>query len=160
MLGSAAEADDAAQETWLRLSRSDTASVDNLGRVTDDCPLPSLSECCRAAARGRESPADGLIEAPLADRSAPDPEQEALLADSVGVALLVVLDTLTPSERVAFVLQDLSAVPFAEIVPIVGRSEQARRSQRSGSLRPRPPARRERAGYLPTPGATISCRGR
>ena len=161
MLGSLNEADDAVQEAWLRLSRSNTSEVENLdGWLTTVVARVCLNVLQSRTSR-REAPFGVHLPDPIVTHVGESgPEQEALLADSVGVALLVVLDTLTPSERVAFVLQDLSAVPFAEIVPIVGRSEQARRSQRSGSLRPRPPARRERAGYLPTPGAAISCRGR
>jgi RNA polymerase sigma factor (sigma-70 family) len=120
MLGSLAEADDAVQETWLRLARADTAGVTNLGgwltrvvgRVCLDVLRSRRSRHDREAREGATVPAAGPA----------DPEAEALLADEVGLALLVVLDRLGPAERVAFVLHDLFAVPFADIGPIVGRS--------------------------------------
>jgi RNA polymerase sigma-70 factor (ECF subfamily) len=129
MLGSLAEADDAVQETWLRLGRSDTGDVVrivNLGgwltRVVARVCLDMLR-----SRRSRSEREDAVALAAVADprpgAGAPDPEHEALLADEVGPALLVVLGRLTPVERVAFVLHDLFAVPFAEIAPIVDRSE-------------------------------------
>jgi RNA polymerase sigma-70 factor (ECF subfamily) len=123
MLGSRAEADDAVQEAWLRLARSDVDGVDNLrGWLTT-----VVARVCLDMLRSRTS----RREEPLADdeRVAPDPgpEGEAVLADSVGAALLVVLDTLAPAERLAFVLHDLFAVPFDEIGAIVGRSPAAAR---------------------------------
>ena len=118
MLGSMAEAEDAVQETWLRFGRTDTREIDNLGgwltRVVARVCLDQLrSRRSRSAREGAEA----------ALSPAPDPEEEALLADEVGLALLVVLDRLAPVERVAFVLHDLFAVPFADIAPIVERSE-------------------------------------
>jgi RNA polymerase sigma-70 factor (ECF subfamily) len=126
MLGSTGEADDAVQEAWLRLSRSDSDTVDNLrawlttvvGRVSLDM--------LRARKSRREEPLDEPPPDAVADRvGGIDPEQEALMADSVGLALLVVLETLSPAERLAFVLHDLFAVPFDEIGPIVDRSPDA-----------------------------------
>jgi RNA polymerase sigma-70 factor (ECF subfamily) len=117
MLGSASEADDALQEAWLRLARADT------GQVRDDRAWLTtvVARVCvdmlRARAARREEPLDSAV--PAGDA---DPEQEAVLADSVGVALLVVLDRLTPAERLAFVLHDLFALPFEEVAAIVGRS--------------------------------------
>jgi RNA polymerase sigma factor (sigma-70 family) len=130
MLGSLSEADDAVQETWLRLSRSDTSEIENLGGWLTTVVARVCLEMLRSRRSRREEP---LGEAPGARVSqltagpgdGTDPEQEALLADSVGLALLVVLETLTPTERVAFVLHDMFAVPFEEIVSIVGRSPAA-----------------------------------
>jgi RNA polymerase sigma factor (sigma-70 family) len=126
MLGSTGEADDAVQETWLRLARSDTSGVENLkGWLTT-----VVARICLDALRSRRSRREVSLEEPqgppLARREdGTDPEQEALLVDSVGPALLAVLDTLSPDERLAFVLHDVFGVPFAEIAPIVGRSPNA-----------------------------------
>jgi RNA polymerase sigma factor (sigma-70 family) len=128
MLGSFSDADDAVQEAWLRLSRADTSDVENLGGwLTTIVARVSLNMLQSRKAR-REEP----VGAHLTDeiRSGPggaSPEHEAVLADSVGLALLVVLDTLTPAERLAFVLHDMFAVPFEEIAPIVERSPAATR---------------------------------
>jgi RNA polymerase sigma-70 factor (ECF subfamily) len=123
MLGSAAEADDAVQEAWLRLSRTDTGDVQNLdGWLTTVVGRVCL-DMLRSRKARREEPLETQAPDPIvtsADQT--DPEHEALLADSVGLALLVVLDTLTPAERLAFVLHDMFAVPFDEIATIVGRS--------------------------------------
>jgi RNA polymerase sigma-70 factor, ECF subfamily len=118
MLGSAAEADDAVQEAWLRLSRSDTSDVDNLtGWLTTVVARVCLN---MLKARGRrEEPVESLPESVAPDGG---PEEETVLADSVGTALVVVLDTLTPAERLAFVLHDMFGVPFDEIAPIIGRT--------------------------------------
>jgi RNA polymerase sigma-70 factor (ECF subfamily) len=138
MLGSLAEADDAVQETWLRLSRTDAHRVDNLGGwLTTVVARISLDALRRRASRGEE-PLGALSRRRLRSRptrrfpdpvvSAPDrldPEHEALLADAVGLALLVVLDTLTPAERLSFVLHDTFGVPFDEIGRLVGRSPNA-----------------------------------
>jgi RNA polymerase sigma factor (sigma-70 family) len=131
MLGSATEADDAVQEAWLRLSRSDTSGVDNLtGWLTTVVARVCLT---MLQARGRrEEPVDALPDA-VADGDGP--EEETVLADSVGLALLVVLDTLTPAERLAFVLHDMFAVPFDEIAPIVGRTPAATRQLASRARR-------------------------
>src|SRR5215218_10320511 len=128
MLGSISEAEDAVQETWLRLSRSDTSSVENLGGWLTTV----VGRVCLDMLRSRRSRRDGPLGVQVPDRIVShgdgiDPEQQALLADSVGLALLVVLDTLDPAERLAFVLHDMFAVPFDEIAPIVGRSPAAAR---------------------------------
>ena len=126
MLGSLSEAEDAVQEAWLRLNRIDTATVDNLsGWLTT-----VVSRVCLDTLRSRKSRREQPLDAQVTQRSAArgqgaDPEGEALLADSVGVALLVVLDTLTPAERLAFVLHDVFAMPFDEIGSILGRSTAA-----------------------------------
>jgi RNA polymerase sigma factor (sigma-70 family) len=120
MLGSGSEADDAVQEAWLRLARAETTDVHNLRAWLTTV----VARVCLDMLRARTARHEVSLEAPtLADGS--DPEQEAMLADSVGLALLVVLDTLTPAERLAFVLHDMFAVPFGEIAPILGRSTQA-----------------------------------
>ncbi|AWT43977.1 MULTISPECIES: sigma-70 family RNA polymerase sigma factor [Streptomyces] len=131
MLGSTAEADDAVQEAWLRLGRSGAGQIDNLaGWLTT-----VVGRICLDMLRSRRSRA----EEPLDDTPLPaggaGPEQDALLADSVGVALLVVLDTLTPAERLAFVLHDLFGVPFEEVAAIVGRSPAAARQLASRARR-------------------------
>lgn len=136
MLGSASEADDAVQEAWLRLSRSDTDDVRNLaGWLTTVVARVSLNMLRSRSAR-REEPLDDVAPeaVPVGPESA-DPEQQAVLADSVGLALLVVLDTLAPAERLAFVLHDLFAMPFDEIAPIVGRSPAAARQLASRARR-------------------------
>jgi RNA polymerase sigma factor (sigma-70 family) len=130
MLGSLSEADDAVQEAWVRLSRSDTSGVENLGGWLTTVVGRVCLDMLRTRRSRREEPLDqhsgGRVPGPIVDREgAIDPEHEALLADSVGLALLVVLETLTPAERLAFVLHDMFAVPFAEISPIVGRSPNA-----------------------------------
>lgn len=133
MLGSRAEADDAVQEAWIRFSRSDTDGVDNvtawLTTVVSRICLTTLQ-----SRRARESePIDtGAVDTDV-DES--DPEHEALLADSVGLALMIVLDSLTPAERVAFVLHDMFAIPFDDIAPIVGRTTAATRQLASRARR-------------------------
>jgi RNA polymerase sigma-70 factor (ECF subfamily) len=130
MLGSASEADDAVQEAWLRLARSDTSEVGNLtGWLTTVVARVSLT-MLQSRAR-REEPVESLPE-PATEEG---PEDETVLADSVGLALLVVLDTLAPAERLAFVLHDLFAVPFDEIAPIVGRTPAAARQLASRARR-------------------------
>src|SRR6266704_2714449 len=126
MLGSLSEADDAVQETWLRLSRSDTSGVDNLaGWLTTIVARVCLNMLQSRKSR-REEPVGADLPDPVAgDEDGIDPEHEALQADSVGLAMLVVLDTLAPAERLAFVLHDMFAVPFDEIAPIVGRAQAA-----------------------------------
>ncbi|NUS07058.1 MAG: sigma-70 family RNA polymerase sigma factor, partial [Nonomuraea sp.] len=128
MLGSLAEADDAVQNAWLRLSRADTGDVGNLpGWLTT-----VIARECLNLLRARR----GRGETPLPDLAGgPDPESEALLSDSVGSALLVVLDTLTPAERLAFVLHDVFAVPFDEIAAILERSPDAARQLASRARR-------------------------
>jgi len=122
MLGSATEADDAVQEAWLRLSRSDASQVENLGGWLTTV----VGRVCLDMLRSRRSRREEPLE-PDVSAATGNPEQEAVLADSLGIALLVVLETLSPGERVAFVLHDMFAMPFEEIAPIVGRSEAATR---------------------------------
>ena len=136
MLGSLAEADDAVQEAWLRLNRSDTTSVDNLGGwLTTVVARVSLDMLRSRRLRSEEPLAVRAPDLMAVGPDGVDPEQEALLADSVGLALLVVLDTLSPAERLAFVLHDMFAVPFEEIAPIVGRSAPATRQLASRARR-------------------------
>jgi RNA polymerase sigma factor (sigma-70 family) len=130
MLGSAAEADDAVQEAWLRASRADPAGVDNLGGWLTTV----VGRVCLDLLRSRRSRREEPLDANLPDRGA-DPEAEAVLAEGVGSALLVVLDTLGPAERLAFVLHDLFAVPFQEVAAILGRSEAAARQLASRARR-------------------------
>lgn len=136
MLGSLAEADDAVQESWLRLSRSDTSGVENLGGWLTTVVARVCLDQLRARSSRREDSLDTHVADPIASREGGiDPEQEALLAESVGLALLVVLDRLAPAERIAFVLHDLFDVPFEEIAPIVGRSPTAARQLASRARR-------------------------
>jgi RNA polymerase sigma factor (sigma-70 family) len=144
MLGSASEADDAVQEAWLRLSRSDADSIENLGSWLTTV----LSRVCLNILQARRSrpevPLGPDLPEPAAGPTAgSDPEHEAVLAESIGLALLIVLDTLSPAERVAFVLHDIFGVPFEEIAPIVGRTAPAARQLAS---RARRRVRREDAG--------------
>jgi RNA polymerase sigma-70 factor (ECF subfamily) len=125
MLGTTGEADDAVQEAWLRLHRSGVAGVENLGGWLTTVVARVSLDMLRARSARREDPAGGPPLDAVSRDTATDPEQEAVLADSVGAALLVVLDTLTPSERLAFVLHDLFAVPFEEIGAVLGRSTPA-----------------------------------
>jgi RNA polymerase sigma factor (sigma-70 family) len=124
MLGSPSEADDAVQEAWLRLSRSDTAAVQNLGGWLTTVVGRVCLDMLRSRTTRREDPLEDYAGTELPSH-ATGPEDEAVLADSVGFALLVVLDTLTPADRLSFVLHDMFAVPFDEIAPIVGRSADA-----------------------------------
>ena len=136
MLGSLAEADDAVQESWVRLSRSDADEIENLGGwLTTVVGRVSLN-MLRSRNSRREQPLGVHLPEPIVDRAdGTDPEHEALVADSVGLALLVVLETLTPAERLAFVLHDIFAVPFDEIAPIVDRSPEAARQLASRARR-------------------------
>src|SRR5574341_750797 len=128
MLGSLSEAEDAVQEAWLRFSRSDTSGVENLGGWLTTVVARVCLDILRSRKSRREEPLDAHVPKPIVSRKdGIDPEQEALLADSVGLALLVVLERLAPAERLAFVLHDMFAVPFDEIAPIVGRSSTAAR---------------------------------
>jgi RNA polymerase sigma factor (sigma-70 family) len=146
MLGSASDVDDAVQEAWLRLSRADTTSIDNLGGWLTTVVARVCLDMLRSRQSRREEPFTPDAPEPAASgASGSSPEQEALLADSVGVALLVVLDRLTPAERLAFVLHDMFAVPFEEIGPIVGRSAEAARQLASRARR------RVRGGGAPDP---------
>jgi RNA polymerase sigma-70 factor (ECF subfamily) len=140
MLGSLSEADDAVQEAWFRLSRSETSGIENLGGWLTTV----VGRVCLDMLRSRTSrrvvplgePLGTRVPEPLVSRAdGIDPEHEALLADSVGLALLVVLETLTPAERLAFVLHDMFSVPFEEIAPVVGRSPTAARQLASRARR-------------------------
>ena len=136
MLGSLTEADDAVQEAWIRLSRTDTSHVDNLRAWLTTV----VGRVCLNMLRSRKTRREASLETHLPDpilspAEGIDPEQEALLGDSVGLALLVVLDSLAPAERVAFVLHDVFAVPFEEIAPIIGRTPTAARQLASRARR-------------------------
>src|SRR5712691_8486690 len=152
MLGSPSEADDAVQEAWLRLSRSDTSGVENLGGWLTTVVARVCLNTLRSRESRREEPLDAHVPEPIVSREAGiDPEHEALLADSVGLALLVVLETLGPAERVAFVLHDLFDLPFDEIAPVVGRSPAAARQLASR-------ARRRVQGAATVPAADLTRR--
>jgi RNA polymerase sigma factor (sigma-70 family) len=128
ILGSLSEADDAVQEAWLRLARSDAGQIDSLERWLTTVVARICLNLLRSRRTRGEQPLDGLRPEPIIDDPAgTDPEHQALLADSVGIALQVVLDTLSPAERLAFVLHDMFAVPFDEIAAMVDRSPQATR---------------------------------
>ncbi|HUZ03496.1 MAG TPA: sigma-70 family RNA polymerase sigma factor [Thermomicrobiaceae bacterium] len=136
MLGSPSEAEDAVQETWLRLSRSDVDAVENLGSWLTTVVSRVCLNMLQARRSRPELPAGARVPEPVAGSALEaDPEREALLADSIGLALLVVLDTLSPAERVAFVLHDMFAVPFEDIARIVGRSTPATRQLASRARR-------------------------
>jgi RNA polymerase sigma factor (sigma-70 family) len=136
MLGSLSEADDAVQEAWLHLSRADTSGVENLGGWMTTVVARVCLDMLRSRRSRREEPLDAHLPDPVVSREDEiDPEREALMADSVGLALLVVLETLSPAERLAFVLHDTFAVPFDEIAPIVGRSPTAARQLASRARR-------------------------
>jgi RNA polymerase sigma-70 factor (ECF subfamily) len=148
MLGSAAEADDALQEAWLRVSKADTTGVENpdgwLTTVTARVCLNML----RSRRTRHEEPLEPRVPDPVVTRDGVDPSDEAVLADSVGLALLVVLEMLDPAERLAFVLHDMFAVPFDEIAPMVERSPEATRQLASR-------ARRRVHGVEPPPDADL-----
>jgi len=135
MLGSLSEADDAVQEAWLRLNRTDAKGVDNLGAWLTTVVARISLNMLRSRRARREQPHDGLPDLVIDRADGMDPEHEALLADSVGLALLVVLEELSPPERLAFVLHDIFAVPFDEIAPIVDRSPEAARQLASRARR-------------------------
>jgi RNA polymerase sigma-70 factor (ECF subfamily) len=150
MLGSVSEADDAVQESWLRLSRSDASAVQNLEGWLTTVVARVCLDVLRSRRARREEPLGPHVPEPIVSREdGADPEHEALLADSVGLALLVLLDTLSPAERLAFVLHDMFAVPFDEIAPIVGRSPVAARQLASR-------ARRRVRGSAPVPDADLA----
>ncbi|MBB2750021.1 UNVERIFIED_ORG: RNA polymerase sigma-70 factor (ECF subfamily) [Rhizobium aethiopicum] len=134
MLGSRNEAEDAVQEAWLRLSRTDTTDVGNLGGWLTTVVARICLDMLRTRKSRREEPLEMPVHAAIAD-PANDPEHEAAFADSVGLALLVVLQTLAPAERVAFVLHDMFDLPFDEIAPIIGRSSAAARQLASRARR-------------------------
>jgi RNA polymerase sigma factor (sigma-70 family) len=135
MLGSLSEADDAVQEAWLRLERADTREVENLKGWLTTVVARVCLDMLRSRRSRREDAVGTQVPEPVVRDDSGNPEQEALLADSVGLALLVVLDTLAPPERIAFVLHDLFAVPFEEIATIVGRSVAATRQLASRARR-------------------------
>jgi RNA polymerase sigma factor (sigma-70 family) len=136
MLGSVSEADDAVQEAWLRLNRSDASEVHNLGAWLTTVVARISLNMLRSRDARREQPLGVRMPEPIIDRAdGTDPEHEALVADSVGLALLVVLETLSPAERLSFVLHDIFAVPFDEIAPIVDRSPEAARQLASRARR-------------------------
>src|SRR5580765_8191557 len=137
MLGSSAEADDAVQESWLRLSRAGTDGVENLGGWLTTIVARVSLNMLRSRTLRREEPFDAPVTGQQAAEPADgtDPEHEAVLADSVGLALLVVLDTLTPAERLAFVLHDTFAMPFTEVAAVLGRSTDATRQLASRARR-------------------------
>ncbi|MGN6871429.1 MAG: sigma-70 family RNA polymerase sigma factor, partial [Solirubrobacteraceae bacterium] len=151
MLGSLSEADDAVQDAWLRVSRADTSEVENLGAWLTTIVARVSLNLLRSRKTRREASLDDVhVPDPVIERAdGTDPEHEALVADSVGLALLVVLETLTPPERLAFVLHDMFGVPFEQIAPIVDRSSDAARQLASR-------ARRRVRGAAPTPDADLS----
>ncbi|MEU3299469.1 sigma-70 family RNA polymerase sigma factor [Streptomyces sp. NPDC006678] len=149
MLGSLSEADDAVQEAWLRLSRSDADAVENLGGWLTTVVGRVCLDMLRSRTSRREDPLDVYVPDPvISSLSGTDPEAEALVTDSVGLAMLVVLDTLGPAERLAFVLHDMFAVPFDEIAPIVGKSVAATRQLASRG--------RRRVGEAPVPDPDLA----
>jgi RNA polymerase sigma factor (sigma-70 family) len=136
MLGSLSEADDAVQEAWLRLSRVESSAIENLGGWLTTVVARICLNLLRTRRSRREEPIGVHMPDPIVDRpGGVNPEHEALLADAVGLALLVVLDTLTPAARLAFVLHDMFAIPFEEIAPIVGRTPMAVRQLASRARR-------------------------
>ncbi|MDH6293112.1 sigma-70 family RNA polymerase sigma factor [Rhodococcus sp. NM-2] len=136
MLGSIGEAEDAVQESWLRLSRTDADTVENLGGWLTTVVARVCLNMLQSRRTRREDPLDAAVPDPIVTRAdGGDPEQEAVLADSVGLALLVVLGTLAPAERLAFVLHDMFAVPFEDIAPIVERTPAAARQLASRARR-------------------------
>src|SRR6516162_8556044 len=150
MLGSLSEADDAVQEAWLRLNRSDPNEIENLGGWLTTVIGRVCLDMLRSRKSRREEPLDAHMPDPILSREdGIDPEGEALLADSVGLALLVVLETLAPPERLAFVLHDMFGVPFDEIARLVDRSPQAARQLASR-------ARRRVRAHPTTPDVDVS----
>ena len=150
MLGSLSEADDAVQEAWLRTSRADAGEVENLGGWLTTITARVCLNMLRSRASRREEPLDVRVPDPIVSRpDGIDPEHEAVLADSVGLALLVVLETLAPAERLAFVLHDMFGVPFDEIAAIAGRTPAAARQLASRG-------RRRVQGAATTPDADLA----
>jgi RNA polymerase sigma-70 factor (ECF subfamily) len=150
MLGSLSEAEDAVQDAWLRVARADTGEIENLGAWLTTIVARIALNMLRSRNTRGERPLDVRLPDPVIDPAdGTNPEHEALVADSVGLALLVVLETLTPPERLAFVLHDMFAVPFEQIAPIVDRSPSATRQLASR-------ARRRVRGSAPVPDASLS----
>src|SRR5262244_697132 len=143
MLGAVSEAEDAVQETWIRLSRTDVSGVDNLRAWLTTVVARVCLDMLRTRTSRREDPLDTHVPDPVITRAAEDPESDAMLADSVGLALLVVLEKLEPAERLAFVLHDVFGMTFEEIAPVVDRSAVATRQLASR-------ARRRVQGQTPT----------
>ncbi len=135
MLGSLAEAEDAVQETWLRMARAGADDVENLGGWLTTIVSRQCLTALRSRAVRREDPLDVRLPDPVVDRAGADPAELSALADTAGLALLVVLDALGPAERLAFVLHDVFAVPFDEIAPLVGRTPEAARQLASRARR-------------------------
>jgi len=150
MLGSLSEADDAVQDAWLRVSRADTSEVENLGAWLTTIVARVELNILRSRNSRREKPLEVHLPDPVVDAAdGTNPEHEALLADSVGLALLVVLETLSPAERLVFVLHDTFGVPFEQIAPIVERSPEATRQLASR-------ARRRVRGTAPVPNGSLT----
>jgi RNA polymerase sigma factor (sigma-70 family) len=135
MLGSASESDDAVQEAWIRLSRTDTSDVENLGGWLTTVVARVCLNMLRTRKSRREEPYDVHVPEQASEENGADPEREAVLTDSVGMAMLVVLETLAPAERIAFVLHDMFAVPFDEIAPMIERTPAATRQLASRARR-------------------------
>jgi RNA polymerase sigma factor (sigma-70 family) len=151
MLGSLTEADDAVQDTWLRLSRAGASEVENLGGWLTTIVARVCLNMLRSRNTRREEPLGVHLPDPVISREAElQPEEEALLADSVGLALLVVLDSLSPAERLAFVLHDMFELPFEEIAPMVGRSPAAARQLASRARR------RVKGAEIPAPDPDLA----
>jgi RNA polymerase sigma-70 factor, ECF subfamily len=151
MLGSLAEADDAVQDAWLRLSRAGAGEVENLGGWLTTIVARICLNVLRSRATRREEPLDAHLPDPvISPEGSLQPEEEALLADSVGLALLVVLDSLSPAERLAFVLHDMFDLPFDEIAPMVGRSPTAARQLASRARR------RVKGAEIPAPDPDLA----
>jgi RNA polymerase sigma factor (sigma-70 family) len=149
MLGSVPEAEDAVQEAWLRMDRADVTGVQNMRGWLTTVVARICLDMLRSRTARPEQPLDGTVASPrMATSESVDPEQQALLADSVGAALLVILQRLSPAERLAFVLHDMFDLPFAEIAPIVGRSENT-----AAQLAAR--ARRRVRGQTPDPATDL-----
>ncbi|MEU4330593.1 RNA polymerase sigma factor SigJ [Nonomuraea dietziae] len=155
MLGSLSEAEDAVQEAWLRLARSDSGDIDNLGGWLTTVVGRVCLDMLRARKSRREESLEERLPDPVISRAdaAPDPEQEVLLADSVGLALLVVLESLTPAERLAFVLHDMFGMPFEQIAPIVDRTPVAAKKLASR-------ARQRVRGAAPNPDPDLTTQRR
>ncbi|WP_433540581.1 RNA polymerase sigma factor SigJ [Streptosporangium sandarakinum] len=150
MLGSVSEADDAVQEAWLRLDRDGADGVENLGGWLTTVVARVCLNVLRSREQRREDPFEAYMPDPIVSpESGTDPEREAVLTDSVGLALLVVLETLSPAERLAFVLHDMFAVPFEEIAPVIERSPAAARQLASR-------ARRRVRGQAPVPDPDLA----
>ena len=148
MLGSSADADDAVQDAWLRISRADTSAVENMDAWLTSVVARVCLNQLRSRQQRREEPLVRVPDPIISPESGLDPEESALLADGVGLALLVVLESLTPAERLSFVLHDMFGVPFDEIAPMLERSPEAARKLASR-------ARRRVQGQAPTPDPDV-----